>query len=105
VVRIALLLHLDERLAHASLLLEHLVEATHHLLEVRHVVTVTTTDPASRSSAHFSSLASLDAGEDLRERAAVDARDGPLAVRRIRQSEERAMEPLVEDAVAVAIEP
>src|SRR5262245_43366222 len=97
--------HLFERDTHATLLFEHLVEATRERGDVGHSCTVSSTDLASSTVVQrlVGSGSRCDTEQDLPECTRIDLH--LLLPSSVGKLEERAVQPLVEDAVAVAIEP
>jgi hypothetical protein len=77
--------------------------ALRDLVDGRHVSVMI--DERSAVNADSIARSLWDAADDHRERTRVDRDERPVRRRRIRQLEERAVQPLVEDAVAVVIEP
>src|SRR5688572_13497293 len=96
--------HLLERDTHAPLLFEHLVEATRERGDVGHSCTVSSTDLASSAVVQRSvrSSSRCDAEQDLPECTRIDLH--LLLLASVGKLEERTVQPLVKDAVAVAIE-
>ncbi|HEY5286924.1 MAG TPA: hypothetical protein VIJ50_07450 [Solirubrobacteraceae bacterium] len=80
-----------------------LVESLDDLLDARHASFMI--DARSTVNAKRESRSLCDAAKDRRERASIDRRQGPVRAGRLGQLEERAVQALVEQAVAVVVEP